>query len=108
MSGGGLIAGGDAAITRAVLIGLSLLGVWVATVLGFTVVAIKETRRMLRRVRATPPPAAWPAIAIMRPCAGLDPELEQNLISTATARYDGPRELFVLVASKDDPAWAIA
>jgi ceramide glucosyltransferase len=53
-------------------------------------------------------PTAWPRLAILRPCAGLDPELAENLMSTATARYDGERELYLLVASEDDPAYAVA
>src|SRR5262249_12343119 len=37
-----------------------------------------------------------------------EPELEENLVTTATARYDGPRALFLLVASATDPAHAVA
>jgi ceramide glucosyltransferase len=90
------------------LIGLLMLGVWIAAVAVFSIVALIETRRMLGRVRTRTMTAAWPALQILRPCAGLDPELEDNLLSTATARYDGPRALFILVASIEDPAHAVA
>jgi ceramide glucosyltransferase len=88
-------------------LGLSLLASWIAAVTVFSVVGLVETRRMLRRVRARAP-GPRPRLAILRPCAGLDPGLEDNLASTALARYDGERELYLLVAKKDDPAYAIA
>ena len=91
------------------LVGVALLCIWVIAVFIFSVVALTETRRLLRQsVAACARVTSFPALAILRPCAGLEPELEENLLSTVTARYDGPRELFVLVASKDDPAYAIA
>jgi ceramide glucosyltransferase len=89
-------------------VGLIVLGAWFAGVLVFSVVALIETRRMVRRIRTISAPATWPAIAVLRPCAGLEPDLEENLLSSATARYEGPRELFLLVASIEDPAHAIA
>ncbi len=91
------------------LVGLALLASWVISVFVFSVVALVETRRMVKTARAARhPEAAWPALQILRPCAGLEPELEENLLSTVTARYEGPHELFILVASKDDPAHAVA
>jgi ceramide glucosyltransferase len=85
-----------------------LIAGWTVAVLVFSIVALVETRRSLRSLRTAQAPTEWPALAILRPCAGLDPELEDNLLSTVRARYDGPRAVFVLVASTDDPAYAIA
>jgi len=91
------------------LVGVALLCIWVIAVFIFSVVALKETRRLLRASKkAYASVTSFPAIAILRPCAGLEPALEENLLSTATALYDGARALFVLVASKDDPAYAVA
>jgi ceramide glucosyltransferase len=85
-----------------------LIAVWTTTVLVFSIVALVETRRILRATRTACVPIIWPTLAILRPCAGLDPELEENLLSTVRARYDGERSVFVLVASTEDPAYAIA
>lgn len=62
----------------------------------------------LRRRRSPPPPAAWPPLAILRPCEGAEPDLLDNLRSTATAAYAGARRIFLLVPSRRDPAFAIA
>lgn len=80
---------------------LLAVGVW------FTIGCILETRRMLRAARARVAPSAWPALQILRPCAGDEPGLFGNLCSTATARYDGPREIVLLVASTSDPAYTV-
>ncbi|HET9955637.1 MAG TPA: glycosyltransferase [Polyangiaceae bacterium] len=53
-------------------------------------------------------PANWPAVVILRPCEGSDSELEANLLSTATAHYEGPRRVLVLVPSYQDPAHSAA
>ena len=84
-----------------------LLAIWVAANFFFSVGALRETRRLLARAALRRPPAVWPALAILRPCAGAEPGLYENLLSTVTARYDGARELFLLVAEASDPAYAI-
>ncbi len=82
---------------------------WSLVALVFTAVALKATRKLLREADANGLPGNdWPRLAILRPCAGLDPELEANLLSTLTARYDGARELYILVASEADAAHAVA
>ena len=81
---------------------------WVALAVWFTVGCLLETGKLLRVARGRGEPATWPGLAILRPCAGLEPGLESNLWSTVTARYEGPRELFLLVASPADAAHAIA
>lgn len=87
----------------------AILATWSLIALIFSAVALVATRRLLRaaygRDRAV---ASWPSLAILRPCAGLDPELEENLLSTLTARYDGAREVLLLVAAETDPAHAVA
>ncbi len=87
---------------------VSALGAWASVAFVFSVGAWLETRRLVREARDQPPLTRWPAIAVLRPCAGLDPDLEENLLSTVIARYDGPREVYLLVASEDDPAHAVA
>ena len=84
------------------------VGSWLAVAVWFTVGCLLETARLLRVARTRGEPAEWPRLAILRPCAGLEPALEANLWSTVTARYDGARELFLLVASTCDPAHAVA
>lgn len=81
---------------------------WVALAVWFTVGCLLETGKLLRAARGRVEPAVWPALAMLRPCAGLEPGLESNLWSSVTARYNGPRELFLLVASSSDPAHAVA
>ena len=73
----------------------------------FTIGCVLETRRLLRVGRARVAPSSWPALQILRPCAGDEPSLFGNLASTVTARYDGAREVVLLVASADDPAYAV-
>jgi ceramide glucosyltransferase len=89
-------------------LGVMLLLFWIVATLVFSVVALIESRRMIREASARATPSTWPALQILRPCAGLEPDLEENLLSTATARYPGARELFVLVASREDPAYVVA
>jgi ceramide glucosyltransferase len=85
-----------------------LLGVWSFAGFMFTVEAARQVRRLVARARRdAAAQREWPALQILRPCEGLDVELEENLLSTVTARYDGPRELFLLVPSTSDPAHAI-
>jgi ceramide glucosyltransferase len=84
----------------------ALVGLWALVALAFTLVAIDALRRLDARRAA--PPALWPRLAIVRPCEGLDPGLEENLLSSLTARYDGARALYVCVPSLDDPAAAVA
>ena len=91
----------------AVAFSLTLI-LWSSAAFIFSVVALVATRRLLRDAEARPAPTTWPALAILRPCAGLDPDLHANLLSTVLARYDGPRSLYILVATAEDEAHAIA
>lgn len=58
---------------------------------------------LLRR-RPPPAPPRWPAIAILRPCEGDEPLLYENLLSSATAPYGGPRRVIYLVPGAADGA----
>ncbi|HEY7958298.1 MAG TPA: glycosyltransferase [Polyangia bacterium] len=90
------------------MIGLSLaIAIWGFASFVFTVAAIGAVKRMYRRAIETPPPSSWPAIAILRPCEGLDCRLEENLLSSVTAPYLGKREVWLLVPSERDPAYPI-
>jgi ceramide glucosyltransferase len=86
-----------------------LVACWAGTALGFTMTAWVTTRRLHARAKAAPSAVtAWPKIAIVRPCEGLDPSLGDTLRSSLRARYDGPRAIFFCVPSADDPAYAVA
>jgi cellulose synthase/poly-beta-1,6-N-acetylglucosamine synthase-like glycosyltransferase len=87
-----------------------VLVVWCVVASVFTLVAFQSVGRLLGRLRdlARPSPGPWPSVAILRPCEGLDTDLAGNLLSAATARYDGRRAVYLLVPSVDDPAHAIA
>lgn len=86
-----------------------LLILWALVALGFTAVALAETRRLFVQARAAPAAVrAWPHIALVRPCEGLDPALEATLRSSASAFYGGPRTIFFCVPSVSDPAYAVA
>jgi cellulose synthase/poly-beta-1,6-N-acetylglucosamine synthase-like glycosyltransferase len=93
------------------LIGLSgLLFFWAGTAMGFSTVALSWVRHLIARTDRVDgePVAEWPPIVILRPCEGGDAELEANLLSSVTARYDGPRRVIVLVPSATDPAYDVA
>ena len=86
-----------------------LISAWAGTALGFTITALINTRRLHARARqATARVTAWPKIALVRPCEGLDPALADTLRSSLRARYDGPRAIFFCVPSAHDPAHAVA
>lgn len=84
--------------------------VWAVAALGFSVVTLVSVCLLRRRVlrESVPPQAAWPAIAILRPCEGAEPDLRHTLLQTALSRYDGPRRVIVLLPSVTDPAYGEA
>ncbi len=92
------------------MIALSIvLGLWSFAGFMFTVEAVRQVRRLSARARSdAEAERAWPALQILRPCEGLDIDLEDNLLSAATARYGGARELYILVPIQSDPAHAVA
>ena len=92
----------------------TLCEVWAGLNVGFTatlLLGLWGLHRARRRAAAAPsPPAAsdWPSLVILRPCEGAEPGLYENLRSSATARYPGPRRVLILVPSTDDPAYTVA
>lgn len=89
-------------------LGLFTLG-WIVFGCGFTVYAAWLTHRVaVRSRRASAQSLTLPPIDIIRPCEGIDPGLEENLLSTATAHYPAPRRVFIAVSSRRDPAFAVA
>ena len=88
---------------------LLLLGTqaWACAAVFFTLLLLCGVWR-LRRRQAPPAPGAWPAIAILRPCEGAEPDLLVNLLSSLRAHYAGPRRVLFLIPDADDPAYAIA
>lgn len=85
-----------------------VLCLWALLALAFTAVAIVSTRQLFGRARdAARRVRAWPHIALVRPCEGLDPSLAETLRSSAAARYDGRRTIYFCVPSALDPAYAV-
>jgi ceramide glucosyltransferase len=93
------------------VIALSLaVFVWAFASFIFSTAAFAAVGRLVRKARAhaAQPRADWPSLAILRPCEGLDVDLAENLLSAATAAYAGTREVYLLVPSETDPAYAVA
>lgn len=85
-----------------------VLCLWALLALAFTAVAIVSTRQLFGRARvAARRVRAWPHIALVRPCEGLDPSLAETLRSSAAARYEGRRTIYFCVPSALDPAYAV-
>jgi len=62
---------------------------------------------MVRRRLRTPPGFYSPRVAVICPCKGLEPHLEENLTALTELDYSN-YELFVVVASEGDPALGAA
>ncbi len=58
--------------------------------------------------RRPAPPKRWPSFSILKPLAGLDDELSENLESHLRLDYPGELELLLGVKSEADPAWPLA
>jgi ceramide glucosyltransferase len=71
----------------------------------FTALLLLGVARLRRQ--APSPPSSWPAIAILRPCEGAEPDLMLNLLSSLRARYAGPRRVLFLVPDEEDAAYPI-
>lgn len=87
--------------------GRTLAEVWAGTALGFSAVLLLGVWRLERRPRP-PAPAQWPALVLLRPCEGSEPGLLQNLRSSLSVAYPGPRRVLFLVPSVQDAAYGIA
>lgn len=93
----------------------TLCEIWAGLNLGFTATLLFGLWILWRRRRAAPSVAAapeaaldWPSLVLLRPCEGAEPGLFDNLRSSITCAYAGPRRVLILVPSVDDPAHAIA
>jgi ceramide glucosyltransferase len=91
-----------------VIVFTGAIALWGVVTFSFTCGAIMALRKMLARIRAWAPPSSWPAVTVLRPCEGLEPGLRENLLSSVTARYEGAREILILIPTRNDPAWAVA
>lgn len=92
-----------------IALSLAVFG-WAFASFVFSTAAFAAVGRLVRKARAhaAEPRADWPSLAILRPCEGLDVDLAENLLSAATAAYAGTREVYLLVPSETDPAYAVA
>lgn len=74
---------------------------WVATLAG----SLALWRALRKKVVA---PSHWPSISVLKPLAGTDDELPQNLESYLAIDYPGNWELLLGVRDMRDPAYPIA
>jgi len=86
-------------------IGLVLLGF---TALGWYVAAWNLMMLWIVRRRKLVAPDRWPSFAVLKPLAGYDDELEQNLASHLAIDYPGEWKLLVGVRDREDPAYPVA
>jgi len=63
---------------------------------------VTMTRWRLRR--PDPDPPEWPPVSIVKPIAGLEKNLRENLRTTVIQDYPAPYEVIFSVQRKDDPA----
>lgn len=89
----------------ALTVGIEILA---GTNLGFTATALVGLFALFRRGQKSAPPPAWPRVLILRPCEGDEPGLFENLRSSLTVPYAGPRRVILLVPDEKDPAYTVA
>ncbi len=65
-------------------------------------------RRIVRRSLASPAPSAFPRVALICPCKGIEAGLEENLAALARFEYPCYEIFFVTASSQDDAAPLIA
>ena len=84
-------------------------GVFLAMALAGAVFGVFATFASSRFLRGKPaPPAELPAVTLLRPMKGLDPEADQNLHSLCDQDYAGPVRIILGADSAEDPAFAPA
>src|SRR4051812_15764232 len=83
-----------------VLLGMASVG-WVVSL--WDLVALNRVRR-----RPLIDPPRWPSFSILKPIAGLDDDLLENLQSHLSFEYPGEWELLIGICSDADPAYPIA
>lgn len=80
---------------------------WSGVALFFSALLLVGTFRLALTQRPQARPTLFPAIAILRPCAGSEPELLQNLASALTVPYPGKRRVLLLCPGTTDPAYPV-
>jgi ceramide glucosyltransferase len=81
---------------------VAALGAWAAALV--TVQGVAVTRALRARRDDWDSDAPHDLTLVLRPCAGEDPDLAHNLLSTARARWNGPVRVILGVAHGSDPA----
>jgi ceramide glucosyltransferase len=84
----------------------TIVEVWAGCNVGFTGSLLYGLFRLSRR--PLPRRGASPPLCLLRPCEGDEPGLFENLRSSLTVSYAGPRRVLLLVPSQADPAYAVA
>jgi ceramide glucosyltransferase len=84
---------------------LLLLGL---TALGWYVAAWNMMMLWVVRARKLRTPEKWPSFSVLKPLAGYDDELAENLASHLAIDYPGEWKILVGVRSRDDSAYPVA
>jgi|CXWL01.1.fsa_nt_gi ceramide glucosyltransferase len=87
-------------ILAGMLLGLALLGSVIAVI---ELIALRGLRQ-----RKFDAPVRWPGISVLKPMAGLDDELRENLLSHLAIDYPGEWEVLLGLRSTQDPAYNLA
>lgn len=74
---------------------------WVTCIVQGVALFIIKRRRL-------PEPAQWPAISILKPMAGFDDDLAENLETHLELDYPAPYEIIIGVRDKSDSAYPVA
>ena len=81
---------------------------WAALILGMALAAIVLRRRQIAEMAAMPvTPTTHLKVLLVRPCAGLDPQLEAALRSLSALRFQGTLDLVMAVSDDADPALTV-
>ena len=81
---------------------------WAAILLGMAVVAVVLRRRQIAEIAAMPvTPTPSLKVLLVRPCAGLEPQLEEALRSVRELRFQGALDLVMVVSDDADPALTV-
>ncbi|HLT32003.1 MAG TPA: glycosyltransferase [Myxococcaceae bacterium] len=83
-------------------------GLLLLSAVGLVVHLVIGACLLLFRRRATPAPLRRPGMSILKPLAGVDDGLEENLASFAALEYAGPWEVLLGVRDALDPSFSVA
>src|SRR5690606_39875744 len=83
-------------------------GLLLLSAVGLVVLLVIGACLLLFRRSATPAPLRRPGMSILKPLAGVDDGLEENLASFAALEYAGTWEVLLGVRDALDPSFSVA